>query len=144
VLRVEPITKERVDYVFAHLWPRGVEELKRLGVDLETAARNCVKWAVHGHCGVICADAPVVVYGTCPNGDHTATWFQATDEFVKYHPGISEIIRGALRAVPGTLYVYSVMVHPKTGKWFNSLGLVKDDWEGTTAANWPLFRFKRA
>lgn len=141
---VEPVSAPLIDDLFARLWPRGIVELERLGVDRKRAPNDCLEWSKHGNSGVFCADGrPVVVYGICPDGENWASWFQATDEFDLHHRAITPVIAKALLDAPENLHVYSVMVHPKTERWFNKCGLVKDDWNGKTVTGWPLFRFSK-
>lgn len=140
----EPVTPERLALVFAYLWPRGREEAKRNGLHVEDVYRLFLTYTHRGPCGILCADGvPVMASGICADGDSAFTWFQATDKFDDHAREITKVLRRESQKYPGDVYIYSVMVHPQTERWFRALGFAKDDWEGKTAANWPLFRFRR-
>jgi hypothetical protein len=129
-------------YVMDHLWPRGQEEVRRLGIG--DGRGHFWRLAHQGRSGCLLAnDEPVLLAGICPDGDSHATWFLATAEFDKHFVAITRVLKREARQHKGLLYIYSTVVHPKTERWFKTLGFTKDDWQGKTAAAWPLYRFGR-
>jgi hypothetical protein len=142
LLRIEP-AQDHLRYVLDNLWPRGVEEFERLGVTKEQAFDRFSGYIATGLRPIaLVFDRPVVVTGIGTEGGEQFTWFIATDEFERHASAITRQIRREARHFD-PLYIYSVCVHPDTEKWFRVLGFEKQDWRGTTAAGWPLFRFKR-
>jgi hypothetical protein len=136
------VTPERLALLFSRMWDRGREELERLGISPTDAFRMLL--AYPGRKGILTADGePILAAGISEANGEAFTWFQATDEFELHASQITRTLRRNVRKHEGQVFIYSVMVHPLTERWFNALGFVRDDWTGTTAANWPLFRFKR-
>ena len=121
-----PITPQALRYVLAHLWPRGVEELRLLGVTKDGAYSRFLSYARHpwGHtpCVLEFDGVPAVVFGVSGDDGGAFTWFQATDAFEQYAGEITRYIRREAKAYTVPLFIYSVCVHPDTARWFRVLG----------------------
>jgi len=126
-----------IDYVFSHLWARGVEELAGLGMTPEQAAAAAHELAANGESYAYLAGDPVCVFGAVDG----CTWFQATDAFLEHHVGITKALTEM--ADKGEYTIYSQCNHPLTEKWFGRMGFVKDGWQGVTVTGTPLYRFRR-
>lgn len=142
--RQDAVTPPALAFVLAHLWERGVEELRRIGLSRDEAFARFMDYAQRGRSGVMYADdVPVLACGTCPEEGGRFTWFQATDAFVDHAIQITRWLRKELKRDEGPVYIYSVCVHPETERWFHALGCERDGWVGRTAAGFPLYRFAR-
>jgi hypothetical protein len=124
-----PVTEDRLRYIFANLWQRGVEELALLGMTPDGGRERYQEYANHSFkCGVLERNAtPVAVLGISSDNAGAFTWFQATDEFHSNVKAITRRIRDESRAYPGPLSIYSVCVHPETERWYGVCGFSKDN-----------------
>jgi hypothetical protein len=139
-----PVTADALTYIFWHLWPRGLEELGRLGLPPLRAMDRFLAWAQDGRSGVLLHNGvPVLASGIVPIEGEFVTWFIATEAFQKHWLKITRLLKRECSAHPKPLRIYSVTVHPATAKWFKALGFEQDDYESRTAADWPLYRFTR-
>jgi hypothetical protein len=140
----EPVTPEGLAVIFANLWQRGKDEFARNGISMQDAFRMFLHYAKLGRSGILLADGvPIMASGIATENGESFTWFQATEAFDRHAMQITKTLRREAKAHVGPLYIYSVLVHPQTERWFKALGFVRDQWEGKTAAQCPLFRFKR-
>lgn len=145
VYRTEPVTADGLQYLLDHLWPRGVEELRRLGLTHEQALRRFMGYAGRGRAGVLSADdVPLIATGTCTEDGERFTWFIATDAFEQHPIAITRFLRRHLQTEPTPIHIYSVCIHPDTARWFAALGFRRSEhWIGTTPAGYPIWRFVR-
>lgn len=127
-----------IPYVFSHLWQRGVEELAGLGLTPEQGKEIAMQRTLQGESWAFVAENPVCVGGVIDG----CTWFQSTDEFDKYHVEITHALTEI--SSKGDYTIYSQLIHPKTEKWFNRMGFVRDDWQGSTPTGRPVYRFRRS
>lgn len=143
---VRPVAPELLAQLWDKLWQRGREELARLGFSIASGYREFLRFAermIDG--GIICADdEPVAVAGICPDGDGTYfTFFQASESFHQHAKKITRIVRDHVRRCREPVFIYSVMVHPDTERWFGLLGFELDGWCGRTPVGHSLYRFRR-
>lgn len=143
-LETAPVTPPRLHDVLARLWPRGEEELRRLGLDKQQAFNRFMGYALGGPRSGIALDRgrPVLASGVARENGELFTWFIATDDFDDHASAITRLMRRQTHDLPG-LRIYSVCVHPDTARWFHVLGFDRDEWEGVTPVGYPLFRFTR-
>lgn len=143
-MTVTPATREAILYVLSYLWPRGEEELAKLGLSKAEAYYRFADYANHGRNQALIFDGvPAAVVGIATEGHESFTWFQATNEFEKYASQITRHIRREAAAHKGPLYIYSVCVHPNTERWFRVLGFMPDNHSQTLPTGAELLRFKR-
>jgi hypothetical protein len=132
--------------VLDHLWCRGEEELRLLGVTKEQAFDRMCGFAQSGlHAFCLEFDgAPVIVMGESVDDDGTScTWFQATAGFDKHAFEITGFLLDELEKHSGLLRIYSVCVHKDTARWFRVLGFTKTDWQMVLPSGATLHRFER-
>ena len=143
-MTVEPVSRDHILYVLSYLWPRGEEELQRLGLGKAEAYYRFADYCHHGRNHALIWDGkPVAIVGICNDADESFTWFQATDEFADHAGQITRHIRREAAAHKGPLYIYSVCVHPDTERWFRVLGFINDNNSQTLPTGATLMRFKR-
>ena len=140
-----PITPDILSQVFDHLWPRGREELRRVGIGIADAYQSFMEWSRTGRSGALTADGvPVLVCGIYPESDRSAfTYMACSEDFDKHWRAITRTMRRELKAWPGVVYIYSVCVHDEAEAFFRVLGFERDGWTGRTAAGHALYRFSR-
>lgn len=124
-----PVTDNRLLHVLAHLWPRGVDELQRMGRTLEDTFYRFRHFAATGYKARVLEfdGAPVVVVGIAFDELGAFTWFQATGDFDRHASAITRYVRREAAAFPGPLSIYSTCVHPDTARWFRVLGFRRDE-----------------
>lgn len=137
-----PVTPQLLAYVLQNLWPRGEEELRRLGLSKADAFQRFWEYTKLGRSAVLVADEPVIVTGIATE-DESFTWFQATDQFDRHARAITKYLRAQIKKHDGPLYIYSVCVHPDTEKWFRVLGFVPTDYQERLLSGALLRRFER-
>jgi hypothetical protein len=141
----EPITPLRLAQVWGNLWPRGKQEFAALGISLDSAFHLFLDYASRAtDSGIVCADSvPFLVAGTCPDGDSSFTFMQATVGFVHHYKEGMRQMRRATKAHVGPLFIYSVLIHPKAARFFEAMGYERDEWTSKTENGATLYRFKR-
>ena len=141
---VSPVTADTALYVLDKLWPRGEEELRQLGLSKEDAFYRFLHYATLGRNQTLWFDGkPVVIVGIATEGDESFTWFQATDDFERHAGQITRHIRREAAQHGGPLHIYSVCVHPDTGRWFRVMGFVQDVFSQRLPSGATLRRFTR-
>lgn len=142
---VHPIDEALLARLWDHLWQRGKLELAKLGYSLSSGYREFLSLADRAiDSGILCADGePVAVSGICPEDGCYFTFFQASESFNDHAKKITRELRRHTKQCEGTLYIYSVLVHPETERWFNVLGFERDGWCGRTSVGHPIYRFRR-
>jgi hypothetical protein len=140
-----PVEPRLLARLWAHLWPRGLEEFARLGLTQEQALWRFLCMAERSDdARILCLDGePVLVIGTVLDDGEWCSFFQATSAFEKHGRQITKRVRRWLRDTPHPVTIYSVLVHPEAARWFCALGFAQDEWQGKTEAGVPLFRFRR-
>jgi len=140
-----PVTPELLARLWANLWDRGKTEFERWGSTMDEEFHRFLTYAENAtQSAIFCADgAPVLVAGICPEGNAAFTFMEATQDFERHYVFIVRTLRRRSKTHKGTLYIYSVLIHPLAEKFFHSIGYERDEWVGQTAAKWPLYRFKR-
>ena len=140
---IEPMLLARL---WADMWPRGVEEIARLGFTLDEAFHRFLAYAKEGPDSMIlCADGvPVLVTGVCPEDDYLFTYLQCSNAFPRHSLHATRVLRkrAAVQKIR-PIFVYSPLVHEESARWLCALGFKRDVWQGTTAAGWPLYRFRK-
>jgi len=134
-------------HLWAQLWERGREELRRLGHDAQFAFDAFSNFMGRSDDAfILCADGnPVLATGSIPDGAGHATFFQATQQFDRHAKTITKILRRrTAESAHNPLYIYSVLVHTDAERWFGLLGYVRDGWCSRTMVGWPLYRFVRS
>lgn len=139
-----PIEPTLLAQLWENLWRRGHVELTRLGYTEQGGYEQFLKYGKQAvDSGIICADGvPVAVAGICPDGDGYFTFFQATEAFCDHVRKITKTMREHVRK-HSPVYIYSVLVHPDTERWFGVIGFKRDDWSGLTPVGTALHRFSR-
>ena len=142
----EPVTPAALAFVLQNLWPRGVEEMNRLGLNTLQAFARFMAYAEmpDADAAILSVDGePIVAVGIASEGEERFTWFIATSQFDAHGKAITKFIRRYVREHEGALCIYSVCVHPDTEKWFRLLGFVRSAWVSETREGWPLYRFEK-
>jgi hypothetical protein len=138
------VTPLLLSALYARLWPRGVEEIRRVGITLADAYQSMLEWAKAGRSGVLLADGePVLVCGIYPDAAGAFTWMAARDDFERHYRAMVRTMRHELAKWPGTVYIYSVCVDQRAERFFNALGCERDGWAGRTPTGAALYRFTR-
>lgn len=140
-----PIEPALLAQLWARLWDRGIEELNRLGFTMDTGFHHFLSMAEQAEQGeILCADdVPVSATGIYRDDGAYVSFFQAAQDFNDHAWEITERLVARSEAIAEPIFIYSVLVHPATERWFKVLGYQRDDWRGTTAAGWPLYRFRK-
>lgn len=143
---IHPIDETLLAQLWENLWDRGHVELTRLGHTVASGYREFLKFGERSiDSGIVCADGkPVAVGGICPDGDGTYfTFFQATGSFREHAKKVTKVLRKQINSCNEPVFIYSVLVHPDTERWFKTLGFERDGWCGRTYVGHPLYRFRR-
>lgn len=136
------VTPATLDAVLANLWPRGREELRRLGLTINAARARFMRYVGAGESVALLADGePVMVCGVVNEDGEAVTWFQATSAFEQHALAITRWLRRQLRC--REVFIYSCCVHDNAARWFHALGMEPDGWRGRTPLGFPLTRFAR-
>lgn len=141
-----PVTPQLLARLWENLWPRGIEELSRLGLRKYEGYMLFMGNAERADNAVILTHEkqPILVAGIVSENGESFTFMQASADFDSHALAIVRILRRWIKQyAPPSLYIYSVCVHPGTPKFFKVLGFLPDGWEGRTQAGYPLFRFQR-
>src|SRR5262245_12934705 len=101
---IVPASQNGLDYVMSHLWDRGVEELRRLGLTHRQARDRFLGYIADdgAYSGVVLADeVPIFASGISADERGCFTWFQATDAFDDHVIHITRRVRKQVRAHDG-------------------------------------------
>lgn len=141
----EPITPPLLARLWADLWERGKQEFEQWGISLDDAFHLFLSYAAQSaDGGILCADGkPILVAGTCPDGDSSFTFMQASADFPLHYKACMLEMRRGTRAHQGALYIYSVLIHPKASRFFEAMGYTRDEWSKVLPTGATLYRFKR-
>lgn len=150
---VQGADNDAVEFVLNNLWARGEAELEILGIPKAKAAEMILERRDRGEPTFsFRADGePIFIAGLTRSDDPQgmATWFQATEGFNEYSREITVRLReGIERAAEANnltfVEIFSVCVHPKTGRWFRALGFNLDvDYHSRTSSGATVYRFVR-
>lgn len=128
-------TDDAVDHVLGNLWERGARELAVLDVSLDHARSVMTRQRDAGlpTLAIWVDDEPVLVAGLIRISDPMgmSTWFQATESFGRFAMPITRELRSQLGQAAvaydlAYIEIASPCVHPRTGRWFESLGFTLD------------------
>ena len=138
--RMTPCRPEDVNYVFDHLWERGVVELEGLGRTVEDGRQAALRRIAESEsCAILYKGEPVCVLGHVDN----ATWFQATEAFTEHFEQITREMRDISEG--RDFVIYSQCIHRRTEKWFRLCGYERvPEWQGETVTGKPVYMFRRS
>lgn len=141
-----PITIPLLKRLWANLWERGREEIKRLGLTEQQALALFAGYAATGDGGILLADGePVLVAGVIrAESGSIETFMQASNDFERHYREIVRQMRRFVDKLTEPAYIYSVTVHPKSDRFFKSIGFLPDDsFRERLPSGWTLRRFVR-
>lgn len=143
--QVRPINHMDLAHIIWNLWPRGLEELGRIGVTPWQAFERFKRCVGEGgrHITLWAGSQPVMASGIGRQNNEYVTWFIATNEFNQHYRAITRTLKRECDVHAKPIMIYSVTVHPLTERWFQSLGFSRDAWEGKTGEGYPMYRFRR-
>lgn len=140
-----PVTRRGLEDLSACLWQPGREELRLLGYSEWKMVESFLRFAATGSdSGILYADgAPLMAAGIAPEEGGSFTWMQASTAFGKHRLACLRTLRRRIRQHRGPLYIYSVLPHAATDRFYRALGFVPDAWRGATATGNTLYRYRR-
>ena len=128
-MEIRPAGPAEADFIAAHMWQRGADEMRHIGVTTAEEARDRLRLysSTPLSFAMFDNDEPIAFFGAIeiePN--YYRTWFQATDAFVRSIRNtvvLKRFLDGQVKKHPGaTLDLMSASAHPAADKWFRLLG----------------------